>query len=65
MGRRYAVQFEGTTVSAAVDFFEVFPAANKPIRVLGLMLSQSSDTGDSQEEILRLRIMRGHTVGGP
>lgn len=64
MGRRYAISFEGSSVSAQVDFFEVTPAANKPVRLLGLMLSQSSDTGDAAEEILRIKVIRGHTTSG-
>ena len=64
MGRRYAVTFENVAVTAAQDFFELTPADDKPVRLLGLMLSQSSDVGDAAEEILRLKVIRGHATSG-
>jgi hypothetical protein len=62
--RAYSVEFENVSVTAAQDFFEVTPADDKPVRVAGLFLSQSSDVGDAAEEMLRIRIIRGHTTGG-
>lgn len=64
MGRVYAVSFEGVAVTAQVDFFELTPADDKPIAIHGLFLSQSSDVGDAAEEILRVKIIRGHATGG-
>ena len=63
-GRIYTVEFEGTAVTAAVDFFELTPADDKPIEILGLFLSQSSDAGDAADELLRYRVIRGHTTSG-
>jgi hypothetical protein len=63
-GRVYTVEFEGTAVTAQVDFFEIDAAAEKPVEVIGLVLSQSSDVADAAEEILRFRVIRGHTTGG-
>lgn len=64
MGRIYSVEFSGVAVSAAQDFFEILPAANKPVALHGVFLSQSSDAGDSEEEFLRIRVIRGHTTSG-
>lgn len=64
MGRLYAVEFENVAVTAAQDFFELIPAANRPIRLHGVFLSQSSDVGDAEEELLRIKIIRGHTTSG-
>lgn len=64
MGRIYAVTFEGVAVTAAVDFFEIQPAGNKPVNIIGILLSQSSDLGDVNEEILRIQVLRGHTATG-
>lgn len=64
MSRVYAVTFENVTVSAAQDFFEISPADDKPVRLLGLLLSQSSDKGDTEEELLRVKVIRGHSTGG-
>lgn len=58
MSRFYTVTFEAVAVTAAQDFFEINPAANKPVKFCGLMLSQSSDVGDAAEEILRVSITR-------
>ncbi len=62
--RIYTVEFEAATVSAQVDFFEVTPADDKPVEVIGLFMAQSSDVGDAASEILRYRVIRGHTTGG-
>lgn len=64
MGRVYAVIFENVAVSAAQDFFELTPADDKPVKLLGLMLSQSTETGDAAEEMLRIKVIRGHATGG-
>lgn len=64
MSRRYAVTFEAVAVTAAQDFFEVLPATQKPVRLLGLLLGQSSDAGDAQDELLRIKVIRGHTTSG-
>lgn len=64
MSRIYTVEFSGVSVSAAQDFFEILPATQKPCQVTGIHLFQSSDVGDSEEEILRCRVIRGHTTSG-
>src|SRR5689334_2124266 len=64
MARAYSVQFEAVAVSAAVDFFELTPADDKPVKIIGLFLSQSSDAGDAQDELLRYQVIRGHTTSG-
>lgn len=64
MGRVYAVTFEGVTVSAQVDFFELTPADDKPVAIHAIFLSQSSDKGDTEEELLRIKVIRGHATGG-
>lgn len=64
MGRVYSVQFENVAVSAAQDFFEVSPADDKPVKLLGLFLSQSTEVGDAAEEMLRVQVIRGHSTSG-
>ncbi len=64
MGRVYSVNFENVTVTAAQDFFEISPADDKPVKILGLFLCQSSDVGDAAEEMLRVQILRGHSTVG-
>jgi hypothetical protein len=60
----YSVVFENVAVTAAQDFFEISPADDRPVRLLGLMLAQYTDFADAAEEILRYGIVRGHTTGG-
>ena len=64
MGRVYSVEFENVGVTAAQDFFEITPGDDRPIEIIGIELSQSSDVGDAAEEILRYRVIRGHTTSG-
>ena len=64
MGRVYATEFENVAVTAAQDFFEIAPATDKPCRLLSLELSQFSDFADAAEELLRVRVIRGHATSG-
>lgn len=64
LGRLYAVSFENVAVTAAQDLFDIAPATNKPCRLHACYISQSTEVGDAQEEMLRLKIIRGlATVG--
>lgn len=62
--RVYTVSFTEIAVTAAVDVFEITPADDKPIEIIGLFLSQSSDFGDAQAEVIPYRVIRGHTTSG-
>lgn len=62
--RVYTVEFEGVATTVAADLFELTAADDKPIEILGLFLSQSSDLKDAEEEVVRFRIVRGNTTSG-
>lgn len=67
MGRMYAVVFENQQITAAngdYDFFEIDPAADSPVRIHACYLSQVTDVGDANEEMLRIAIVRGNTTSG-
>lgn len=69
MARVYSVEFEAQTLAAAsgdVDLFELDPAAEKPIEIVGLFLAVTSEvaTNVGEDEFARLRIIRGHTSTG-
>lgn len=68
MGRVYSVEFENVTIAGTSvgdqDLFYIAPADDKPCKILGIFLSQISDVGDAAEEILRLRLIRGHATVG-
>jgi hypothetical protein len=64
MGRLYAVSFTEVAVTAAVDMFEIRPADDKAVEVVGLFIAQSSDFGDAQAENIPYRVIRGFTTSG-
>ena len=66
MARIYTVQFDNVSVSAAQDLFEITPADDKPVDIVGLFLSQTgvADVGDAAEELLPVQIIRGFTTSG-
>lgn len=63
-GRTYSVIFSAVSVSAAQDLFEITPADDRPIEIVGIELGQSSDAADAQDELLQISIIRGHTTSG-
>lgn len=63
MGRMYSAVFEEVTVSAAQDLFEIVGPADAITIVHGLVISQSSDAGDSASEQLNILVHRGSTSG--
>ncbi len=63
IGRVYSVSFEGVAVTAAQDLFEILTAAEKPIRLHHISISQSTEAGDAQSEQLILTLKR--VTGAP
>lgn len=62
--RIYTVEFGPTAVTVAADLFEFSPADDKPIEVIGLFISQTTEIADAQDEMVGYRVVRGHTVSG-
>lgn len=60
MGRIYTVSYTGTVTNAGAnaDLLEVLPADDKPVKLRGFCLGQSSEVGDAGEEALSISIMR-------
>lgn len=60
MGRIYLVPYTGTITNAGgdTDLLEALPADDKPIRLRGLILGQTSEVADAAEEALRISIIR-------
>lgn len=57
----YTVSFANVTANNAdgnFDFFEIDPAADKPVELIAIFIGNSSDFGDAQEEILQWSIRR-------
>lgn len=64
MSRIYTVQFAGTAVAAQTDLFEITPADDKPLAVIGCFFGQDTDEGDAQAEMLSYSVIRGFTNSG-
>lgn len=64
MGRFYTVTFNDVAVTASQDLFEIQPADDRPVKIWGLFLTQSTELADAAEEQLRVAIIRGHTTSG-
>lgn len=63
-GEIYTVVFEAVAATAVQDLFEINAAAGKPLRVHALMLSQHTEVGDAQSELLRFKVIRAHSTSG-
>lgn len=62
--RIYTVSFTAVSTTTITDFFELTPADDKPIEILGLFLGQGTDFGDAQAEQREIRVIRGFTTSG-
>ncbi len=56
--RVYSVPFDNVAITTTADFFELDPAADKPIAILGIDIGQTNRTGDANEDLLRWSIRR-------
>ena len=64
MGRVYTVSFNAVAVTVAADLFELIPATNIPIRILGIRIGQGNRVGDATEDAIPLALIVGHTTSG-
>lgn len=55
--RAYSVVFDNVALTAAADFFEFNPAADKPITLIGLDIGQTNRVSDANEDLLRWSIV--------
>ena len=60
MSRIYTVSFNGDIAAADgdTDLLEVLPADDKPVRLVGYIIGQVSEVGDTQEEGIRIDVLR-------
>jgi hypothetical protein len=57
----YSVEFTNKAATAAMadfDFFEIDPAADKPVEIVGIFIGQETQEGDTNEDYVRLAILR-------
>jgi hypothetical protein len=57
-------QVSFTTANGDHDFFELDAGAEKPIEIVALDISNKSEVGDAQEEMVAYAIVRGNTTTG-
>lgn len=60
----YTVVFQAVAVTAAQDFFELNAPSTAAVEIISVTIGQSSDAGDAQDEMLRVRIRSGMTSSG-
>lgn len=63
MGRVYSASFEEIAVTAIQDLFEVVAPSDAAVEIHSVVISQSSDAGDSAAEQLPILIHRGTATG--
>lgn len=64
MSRMYSCVFDAVAITAVQDIFAIVAPSAATVRIHQLDLYQTTDLGDAQEEVLRLRIRQGQTVAG-
>lgn len=63
MGRVYAAVFEEVAVTVAQDLWEVVAPADASVKIHSVTISQSTDAGDAEAEMLPILIHRGTATG--
>ena len=58
MGRVYSASFDGVAVTAIQDLFELVAPSDAAVVLHSAYVGQSSDSGDSESEMLRVTISR-------
>lgn len=59
----HAANFSAQTVTTATDMFEITPVVDRPVVIYGMMLGQTTDLSDAQEEVLMIGVYRDATAG--
>lgn len=62
MGQIYTARFDGVSVTALQDLFELKAASTCAVIIHDWSIYQTTDSGDSEEEILRIETVRGDSA---
>ena len=62
-GGIYSAPMDALAFTAATDVFEFTVAADRPVRIMGMRLGQTTDLSDAAEEVLRIGLYRDVTAG--
>lgn len=60
----YTVSLSENAMTGAFNIFELSPAVNEPIEIVGLFIAQTNIVGDVAEEIIPFEIIRGALTTG-
>lgn len=60
----FSVRFFRQAETVAVDWFELTPADDRPIKIISCVIGQDLLGGDANEDLLPWEIIRGHTTSG-
>lgn len=63
-GQIFSIILPATAVTTAADLCEIQPADDRPCRIVGWEIFQTSDVKDAEEEILPIQVIRGFTASG-
>lgn len=63
MGHIYSAVWDNKAVTTAIDLFEITVGADRPILIHQLDVYQTTDLGDTAEEVLKIGLYRGSTAG--
>lgn len=64
MGFFYTASQDAQAITTATDLIFLTVAADKPIELWGFDIANTSDLGDTNEEVLRIGVYSGVTGGG-
>jgi hypothetical protein len=64
MGRVYTINLAPTAFTVAADLVEIQPADDLPVLIHGFRVWQTTELGDTMEEVIGLAWVRGHTTTG-
>jgi hypothetical protein len=62
MGQIYTARFDGVAVTALQDLFELKAPSTAVVIIHDWSIYQTTDTGDSEEEIVRIETVRGDSA---
>lgn len=64
MGIKFVATFDAVATTVLTDVFEITAPSDQAVIIHEILLSQSSDFGDAQAEILKLQAIHGFTTTG-
>lgn len=64
MGRMYSALVEAVAATAVQDLVSIVAPTNTSVKIHRLKVWQTTDLGDAQEEVIRLRMRSGQTSAG-